>query len=94
MIQIKAFLFLVIHIDEFSIEYCYLFYNDYETSISISDTTYINDARWYRCLRSDGLRVRGNRSARIEYLILHHAFYIPNLLIAEEYKFMYISPTN
>ena len=31
----------------------YLFYNDYETSY----TTYINQARWHRCLRSDGLRV-------------------------------------
>ena len=37
----------------------YLFYNDYETSY----TTYINQARWHRCLRSDGLRVGGNRSA-------------------------------
>ena len=36
----------------------YLFYNDYETSY----TTYINHARWHRCLRSDGLRVGGNRS--------------------------------
>ena len=31
----------------------YLFYNDYETSY----TTYINHARWHRCLCSDGLRV-------------------------------------
>ena len=31
----------------------YLFYNDYETSY----TTYINHARWHRCLRTDGLRV-------------------------------------
>mgnify|MGYP007091641023 FL=1 len=38
----------------------YLFYNNYETSY----TTYISHARWYRCLRSGGLRVRGNRSAR------------------------------
>ena len=38
----------------------YLFYNDYETSY----TPYINDARWHRCLRSDGLRVGGNRSTR------------------------------
>ena len=38
----------------------YLFYNDYETSY----TTYINHARWHRCLRSDGLRVGGNRSTR------------------------------
>ena len=38
----------------------YLFYNDYKTSY----TTYINHARWHRCLRSDGLRVGGNRSAR------------------------------
>ena len=38
----------------------YLFYNDYETSY----TTYINHARWHRCLRSDGLRVGGNRNAR------------------------------
>ena len=30
----------------------YLFYNDYETSY----TTYINHARWHRCLRWDGLR--------------------------------------
>ena len=37
-----------------------LFDNDYETSY----TTYINHARWHRCLRSDGLRVGGNRSAR------------------------------
>ena len=37
-----------------------LFYNDYETS----STTYINHARWHRCLRSDGLRLRGNRSSR------------------------------
>ena len=36
----------------------YLFYNDYETSY----TTFINHARWHRCLRSDGLRVGGNRS--------------------------------
>ena len=36
----------------------YLFYNDYETSY----TTYINHARWHRCLRSGGLRVGGNRS--------------------------------
>ena len=38
----------------------YLFYNDYETSYR----TYIDHARWHRCLRSDGLRVGGNRSAR------------------------------
>jgi len=38
----------------------YLFYNDYETSY----TTFINHARWHRCLRSDCLRVEGNRSAR------------------------------
>ena len=38
----------------------YLFYNDYETSY----TTYINHARWHRCLRSDGLRVGRNRSAQ------------------------------
>ena len=38
----------------------YLFLNDYETSY----TTYINYARWHRCLRLDGLRVGGNRSAR------------------------------
>ena len=38
----------------------YLFYNDYETSY----TTYINHARWHRCLRLDGLRVGGNRSTR------------------------------
>jgi len=38
----------------------YLFYNDYETSY----TTYINHARWHWCLRSDGLRVGGNRSGR------------------------------
>ena len=38
----------------------YLFYNDYETSY----TTYINHARWHQCLRSDGLRVGGNRSTR------------------------------
>ena len=38
----------------------YLFYIDYETSY----TTYINHARWHRCLRSDELRVGGNRSAR------------------------------
>ena len=38
----------------------YLLYNDYETSY----TTYINHARWHRCLRSDGLRVGGNRSTR------------------------------
>ena len=38
----------------------YLFYNDYKTSY----TTYINHARWHRCLRSDGLRVGGNRSTR------------------------------
>ena len=37
----------------------YLFY-DYETS----STTYINHARWHRYLRSDGLRVGGNRSTR------------------------------
>ena len=37
----------------------FLFYNDYETSY----TPYINHARWHRCLRSDGLRVGGNRSA-------------------------------
>ena len=36
----------------------YLFYN--ETSY----TTYINHVRWHRCLRSDVLRVVGNRSAR------------------------------
>ena len=36
------------------------FYNDYETSY----TTYINHARWHRCLRSDGLRVEGHWSAR------------------------------
>ena len=35
----------------------YLFYNDYETSY----TTYINHVRWHRCLRSNGLRVGGNR---------------------------------
>ena len=35
----------------------YLFYNDYETRY----TTYINDARWHRCLRSDGLRVGVNQ---------------------------------
>ena len=38
----------------------YLFYKDYETSY----TTYINHARWHRCLRSDGVRVGGNQSAR------------------------------
>ena len=38
----------------------YLFYNDYETSY----TTFINHAHWHRCLRSDGLRVGGNRNAR------------------------------
>ena len=38
----------------------YLFYNNYETSY----TTYINHARWHRCLRSDGLRVGGNQSTR------------------------------
>ena len=38
----------------------YLFYNDYETSY----TTYINHVRWHRCLRSSGLGVGGNRSAR------------------------------
>ena len=27
-------------------------------------TTYINHARWHLCLRSDGLRVGGNQSAR------------------------------
>ena len=37
----------------------YFFYNDYETSY----TTYINHARWHQCLRSDGLRVGGNRNA-------------------------------
>jgi len=37
----------------------YLFQNDYETS----HTTF-NHARWHRCLRSDGLRVGRNRSAR------------------------------
>ena len=34
-----------------------IFYNVYETSY----TTYIIHARWHRCLRSDGLRVGGNR---------------------------------
>ena len=38
----------------------YIFYNDYETSY----TTYINHARWHLCLRSGGLRVGGNWSAR------------------------------
>ena len=38
----------------------HLFYNDYETSY----TTYINHARWHRCLRADGFRVGGNWSAR------------------------------
>ena len=38
----------------------YLFYNNYETSY----TTYINHARWHRCLRSDGLLVGGNQSTR------------------------------
>ena len=38
----------------------YLFYNNYKTNY----TTYINHARCYRCLRSDGLRVGGNRSTR------------------------------
>ena len=38
----------------------YLFYNDYETSY----TTYINHARWHRCLRTDGLCVGGNQSAQ------------------------------
>ena len=38
----------------------YLFYNDYETSY----TTYINHARWHRCLRSGSLRVGGNWSTR------------------------------
>ena len=32
-----------------------LFYNDYETR----HTTYINHARWHRCLRSDDPRVEG-----------------------------------
>ena len=36
----------------------YLFYNDYETSY----TTYINHARWHRCLRSGGPRAGENRS--------------------------------
>ena len=38
----------------------YLFHNDYETSY----TTYINHARWHRCVRSCGLRVRENKSTR------------------------------
>ena len=37
----------------------YLFYNNYETSY----TPYFKHARWYRCLRSDGPHVGGNRSA-------------------------------
>jgi len=36
----------------------------YFTTITKQRTTYINHARWHRCLRSDGLRVGGNRSAR------------------------------
>jgi len=52
LMQIKDNVFLVIKL--------YLFYNDYETSY----TTYISHARWHRGLRSNGLRVGGNRSAR------------------------------
>ena len=38
----------------------------YFTTITkqVYNTTYINHARWHRCLRSDGLRVGGNRTAR------------------------------
>ena len=38
----------------------YFFYKDYASSY----TTYTNHACWHRCLRSDGLLVGGNRSAR------------------------------
>ena len=52
------------HHARYSIQYfsliLYLSYNVFETSY----TTYINHARWHRCLRSDGLRVGGNWSAR------------------------------
>ena len=44
----------------------YLLYNDYETSY----TTYINHARWHRCLRSNGLRVGGKRSTRMKHTCL------------------------
>ena len=48
----------------------YYFYNDYVTSY----TTYINHARWHRCLRSDGLRVGGNRSAWLgDHMTISHA---------------------
>jgi len=44
----------------------YLLYNNYETSY----TTYINHACSHRCLRSDGLRVVGNLSARVKLTCL------------------------
>jgi len=53
-------LFQILSIPFFPYFKLYLFYNDYETSY----TTCINHARWHRCLRSDGLRVGGNRSTR------------------------------
>ena len=51
----------------------FLFYNDNETSY----TTYINHARWHRCLRSDGLRVGGNRMV----VIVTSTIYLVHLLL-------------
>ena len=45
---------------DFKILKCFLVYLFYETHY----TTYVNHARLYRCLRSGGLRVWGNSSAR------------------------------
>ena len=65
----------------------YLFYSDYGTRY----TTYINHALWRRCLRSDGLRVAGNRSARrkptcVTWLAVH-GFHIYR--ISDYIKLMY-----
>ena len=51
----EGFLYQILSISLFSyfnhiLNFIYLFYNDYETSY----TTYINHARWHRCLRSCG----------------------------------------
>ena len=42
----------------------YLFYNDNRTIYS----PYIHHSHWHRCLRSDALRVVGNRSTRGMYI--------------------------
>jgi len=59
LVYIQGWIFLYIFFLTF-----YLFYNDYETSY----TTYINHARWHRCLPLDGLCVGGTRIGGLDLL--------------------------